>query len=60
LGAAHGVHDEPHVAGLVSSAQAEPHVWWPLLQSNPHVLIVQVAEPYVGAGQALPHAPQFV
>lgn len=33
-GAVHGVHDVPHVCGLVSSAQPAPHAWNPPLHDQ--------------------------
>jgi len=60
LGSAHAVHDAPHVAGLVLSAQASPHWWKEPVQLIPHVFIAHVAEPCVGTGHAFPHMPQFV
>jgi hypothetical protein len=60
LGSVHGVHDVPHVIGLVLSAQVSPHAWKEPVQLIPHVFIAHVAEPCVGTGQAFPHEPQFV
>lgn len=47
-----GVHDVPHVASLVLSAQTEPHAWKPLLQAMPQLVPSHVALPFVGTAHA--------
>jgi hypothetical protein len=59
-GAAHGVHELPHVAGLVFETHWLPHAWEPGLQATPHDVPLQVATPFAGTGHGVHEPPQVV
>ena len=51
-GGAQGVHEAPHVVGLVLDTQADPQRWCPAGQLGMHVPALQRALPPAGGGQS--------
>jgi hypothetical protein len=54
----HGVHRAPHVAGLITLAQAAPQTWKYASQVNPQCPAEHVAWPLATVGQVVEHDPQ--
>ena len=55
----HAAHATPHSVIESSAAQCEPHKWKFASHTMPHAPAPQVARPFVGAGHAWAHVPQF-
>ena len=58
VGAGHGAHEVPQLAGSMLLAQRPAHAWEPELQWKPHTPEEQVAVPESTIGQTFEQEPQ--